>query len=83
MTASSLLPTEKTGIITEHPDFYVVDQSALWLTHPVRARVEVPDMLTYMQTATGESILAPPHPLNRATSGAQLLISPFVMSHCV
>ncbi|WP_019009965.1 RluA family pseudouridine synthase [Deinococcus aquatilis] len=68
-----LPPTEKPRIIVEHPDFYVVHKPALWLTHAVRARVEVPDVLSYMQAATGESILAPPHRLDRETSGAQLL----------
>lgn len=57
----------------EHPDFYVVHKPALWLTHPVRARVDVPDLLSFMQLETGEQALAPPHRLDRETSGAQLL----------
>lgn len=57
----------------EHPDFYVVHKPALWLTHPVRARVDVPDVLSYMQAETGEVGLAPPHRLDRETSGTQLL----------
>lgn len=35
--------------------------------------MEVPDLLTFMQRATGEASLAPPHRLDRETSGAQLL----------
>lgn len=74
MTRAPLLaPPEKPRIIVEHPDFYVVHKPALWLTHPVRARVEVPDLLTFMQAETGEAGLAPPHRLDRETSGAQLL----------
>ena len=68
-----LAPTEKPRIIVEHPDFYVVHKPALWLTHPVKARVDVPDLLTFMQAETGEADLAPPHRLDRETSGAQLL----------
>lgn len=71
--APLLPPTEKPRIIVEHPDFYVVHKPALWLTHPVRARVDVPDLLTFMQAETGETDLAPPHRLDRETSGAQLL----------
>lgn len=68
-----LFPAEKPRIIVEHPDFYIVYKPALWLTHPVRARVAVPDILTFMQAETGESELAPPHRLDRETSGAQVL----------
>ncbi|MDO4247343.1 MAG: RluA family pseudouridine synthase [Deinococcus sp.] len=71
--APLLPPTEKPRIVTEHPDFYVVHKPALWLTHPVRARVDVPDVLTFMQRETGEVYLAPPHRLDRETSGAQVL----------
>ena len=60
-------------MVLEHPDFYVVHKPALWLTHPVRARVDVPDVLGFMQRETGEPDLAPPHRLDRETSGAQLL----------
>lgn len=56
----------------EHPDFYVVHKPALWLTHPVRSRVVVPDVLTFLQRETGEPELAPPHRLDRETSGAQV-----------
>ena len=74
MTRAPLLPpAEKPRIIVEHPDFYVVHKPALWLTHPVKARVDVPDLLTFMQAETGEADLAPPHRLDRETSGAQLL----------
>lgn len=71
--APLLPPTEKPRIVMEHPDFYVVHKPALWLTHPVRARVDVPDLLTFMQQETGEEELAPPHRLDRETSGAQIL----------
>lgn len=71
--APLLPPTERPRVILEHPDFYVVHKPALWLTHPVRARVEVPDLLTFMQRTTGEADLAPPHRLDRETSGAQVL----------
>lgn len=71
--APLLPPTERPRVILEHPDFYVVHKPALWLTHPVRARVEVPDLLTFMQRTTGEPDLAPPHRLDRETSGAQVL----------
>ncbi|MEW6423031.1 MAG: RNA pseudouridine synthase, partial [Deinococcota bacterium] len=75
MTARAPLlpPTEKPRVLVEHPDFYVVHKPALWLTHPVRARVDVPDVLSYMQAETGEVGLAPPHRLDRETSGTQLL----------
>lgn len=63
----------KPRIVVEHPDFYVIDKPALWLTHPVKARVEVPDVLSFMQRETGETDLAPPHRLDRETSGTQLL----------
>ncbi|UBV43874.1 RluA family pseudouridine synthase [Deinococcus taeanensis] len=66
-------PAEKPRVIVEHPDFYVVHKPALWLTHPVRARVDVPDLLTFMRGETGEADLAPPHRLDRETSGAQIL----------
>ncbi|ABF45198.1 pseudouridine synthase [Deinococcus geothermalis DSM 11300] len=66
-------PTEKPRVLVEHPDFYVVHKPALWLTHPVRARVDVPDVLSYMRAETGEPDLAPPHRLDRETSGTQLL----------
>lgn len=59
-------------MIVEHPDFYVVHKPALWLTHPVRARVVVPDVLTFLQNELGEQNLAPPHRLDRETSGAQV-----------
>lgn len=72
-TAPLLPPTERPRVILEHPDFYVVHKPALWLTHPVRARIEVPDLLTFMQRTTGEADLAPPHRLDRETSGAQVL----------
>ncbi|AFD25778.1 Ribosomal large subunit pseudouridine synthase, Rlu family [Deinococcus gobiensis I-0] len=60
-------------MVAEHPDFYVIHKPALWLTHPVRARVDVPDILTFMRRETGEPDLAPPHRLDRETSGTQLL----------
>jgi 23S rRNA pseudouridine1911/1915/1917 synthase len=68
-----MTPRETPRVIVEHPDFYVVHKPALWLTHPVRARVEVPDVLSFMQSETGEERLAPPHRLDRETSGTQVL----------
>ncbi|WP_237725010.1 RluA family pseudouridine synthase [Deinococcus alpinitundrae] len=72
MLAASPPPAERPRIVTEHPDFYVIAKPALWLTHPVRARVDVPDVLTFLQRETGEAGVAPPHRLDRETSGAQL-----------
>ncbi|AWN23951.1 RNA pseudouridine synthase [Deinococcus irradiatisoli] len=63
---------ERPRIVTEHPDFYIVAKPALWLTHPVRARVDVPDVLSFLQQETGEAGVAPPHRLDRETSGAQV-----------
>ncbi|WP_288402082.1 RluA family pseudouridine synthase [uncultured Deinococcus sp.] len=71
--APLLPPTERPRVVAEHPDFYVIHKPALWLTHPVRARVDVPDILTFMRRETGEPDLAPPHRLDRETSGTQLL----------
>lgn len=59
-------------IALEHPDFYVVDKPAMWLSHPVRAHVQVPDILTFLEAHTGETLL-PPHRLDRETSGAMVL----------
>jgi len=71
--APLLLPPGCPSVVLEHPDFYVIHKPALWLTHPVRARVDVPDVLSFMQRETGEPNLAPPHRLDRETSGAQVL----------
>ncbi|MFC5847693.1 RluA family pseudouridine synthase [Deinococcus petrolearius] len=71
--APLLPPTGRPRVVAEHPDFYVIHKPALWLTHPVRARVDVPDILTFMRRETGEPDLAPPHRLDRETSGTQLL----------
>lgn len=68
-----LIPTEQPRIIVEHPDFYVVHKPALWLTHRVHGRVDVPDVLRFMREQTGEEHLATPHRLDRETSGAQIL----------
>lgn len=73
MSFPYLPPTEKPRIVLEHPDFYLIHKPALWLTHAVHGRVDVPDILSYMQAETGEGDLAPPHRLDRETSGAQLL----------
>ncbi|MFK7600809.1 RluA family pseudouridine synthase [Deinococcus sp. SM5_A1] len=72
MTASEL---EKPRIVTEHPDFYIVHKPALWLTHRVHrdGRVEVPDVLGWMQRETEEPDLSPPHRLDRETSGLLVL----------
>ncbi|WP_029475246.1 RluA family pseudouridine synthase [Deinococcus frigens] len=77
MTSAS---PEKPRIVTEHPDFYLVHKPALWLTHRVRSvgvhsggRVEVPDVLAWMQRETGEPDLSPPHRLDRETSGLLVL----------
>lgn len=60
-------------MLLSHPDFYVVAKPPLWLTHRVRARFDVPNLLEYLQAELGEPQLAPPHRLDRETSGAQLL----------
>ncbi|WP_293910743.1 RluA family pseudouridine synthase [Deinococcus sp.] len=65
-------PVQKPQVIVEHPDFYVLDKPALWLTHPVRARFDVPDVLSFLQQHTGEPEVAPPHRLDRETSGIQM-----------
>jgi 23S rRNA pseudouridine1911/1915/1917 synthase len=72
LTAST---AEKPRVVTEHPDFYIVHKPALWLTHRVHraGRVEVPDVLGWMQRETGEPDLSPPHRLDRETSGLMVL----------
>ncbi|TSA87231.1 RNA pseudouridine synthase [Deinococcus detaillensis] len=65
-------PFSKPSVAFEHPDFYVISKPALWLTHPVRARMDVLDVLTFLQRETGETQVAPPHRLDRETSGAQV-----------
>lgn len=67
------LPKIRPVILIEHPDFYVVSKPPLWLTHRVKGRVDVPDVLNFMRAETGEEELAPPHRLDRETSGIQLL----------
>ncbi|MDV6374841.1 RluA family pseudouridine synthase [Deinococcus arenicola] len=71
---------ETPRIVTEHPDFHIVHKPALWLTHRVHrgglhggGRVEVPDVLGWMQRETGEPDLSPPHRLDRETSGLLVL----------
>lgn len=66
---------EKPRVVTEHPDFYIVHKPALWLTHRVHrgGRVEVPDVVGWMQRETGEPDLSPPHRLDRETSGLLVL----------
>ncbi len=49
-----------------------MDKPPLWLTHPVRSRFEVPDVLTFLQRHTADNEVAPPHRLDRETSGAQV-----------
>ena len=44
----------------------------MWLTHQGRGRVDVPNVLDYLKWELGEPQLAPPHRLDRETSGAQL-----------
>lgn len=74
LTLTPSLPSrEIPRVVIEHPDFYVVHKPALWLTHRVHARFEVPDVVTFMQQDTGEEGLSPPHRLDRETSGAQVL----------
>ena len=57
----------------EHPDFYLIDKPPMWLTHQTRGRHDVPSVLEFMRHELGEPGLAPPHRLDRETSGAQLL----------
>ncbi|ULH15961.1 RluA family pseudouridine synthase [Deinococcus sp. KNUC1210] len=59
-------------VVLEHPDFYVVNKPPMWLTHQGRGRVDVPNVLDYLKWELGEPELAPPHRLDRETSGAQL-----------
>lgn len=74
------LPTTRPGpvltlprVVLEHPDFYLVDKPPLWLTHRARGRLDLPNLLDALQLELGEPELAPPHRLDRETSGAQLL----------
>lgn len=60
-------------VVLEHPDFYLVDKPPLWLTHRARRRLDLPNVLDALQLELGEPGLAPPHRLDRETSGAQLL----------
>ena len=60
-------------IVLEHPDFYLIGKPPMWLTHQTRGRYDVPSVLEYMRHELGEPLLAPPHRLDRETSGAQLL----------
>jgi 23S rRNA pseudouridine1911/1915/1917 synthase len=60
-------------VVLEHPDFYLVNKPPMWLTHRTRGRYDVPSVLDYLQRELGEPELAPPHRLDRETSGAQLL----------
>jgi 23S rRNA pseudouridine1911/1915/1917 synthase len=65
--------TVRPRVVVEHPDFYLVSKPPMWLTHQTRGRHDVPSVLDYMQRERGEPLLAPPHRLDRETSGAQLL----------
>lgn len=65
--------TERPRVVLEHPDFLVVHKPALWLAHPVRGRVELPDVVSFMRAERNEPDLAPPHRLDRETSGAAVL----------
>ena len=67
------LPTVRPRVVVEHPDFYLVSKPPMWLTHQTRGRYDVPSVLEYMQRELDEPLLAPPHRLDRETSGAQLL----------
>ncbi len=60
-------------MVLEHPDFYLVSKPPMWLTHQTRGRFDVPSVLEYLRADLGEPGLAPPHRLDRETSGAQLL----------
>ena len=44
----------------------------MWLTHRGRGRADVPNVLDYLKWELNEPDLAPPHRLDRETSGAQL-----------
>jgi len=65
--------TPRPRIVLEHPDFYLVNKPPMWLTHHTRGRHDVPSVLEYLQHDLDEPLLAPPHRLDRETSGAQLL----------
>lgn len=64
---------ERPRVVVEHPDFLVVAKPAGWLTHRGRPAQRSPILLDYLQQERGEPELAPPHRLDRETSGAQLL----------
>ncbi|WP_424952303.1 RluA family pseudouridine synthase [Deinococcus sp.] len=72
-SASDHPRTDHPRIVLEHPDFYLVSKPPMWLTHQTRGRFDVPSVLEYMRAEVGEPLLAPPHRLDRETSGAQLL----------
>ena len=65
--------SRRPSVLIEHPDFYVVYKPPMWLTHQTRGRYDVPSVLEYFRHELGEAGLAPPHRLDRETSGAQLL----------
>ena len=66
-------PPVRPRIVLEHPDFYLVNKPPMWLTHQTRGRYDVPSVLEYLRRELSEPALAPPHRLDRETSGAQLL----------
>ncbi len=72
-TASPVSPPVRPRIVLEHPDFFLVNKPPMWLTHQTRGRYVVPSVLEYLRSELGEPALAPPHRLDRETSGAQLL----------
>ncbi|WP_407571010.1 RluA family pseudouridine synthase [Deinococcus altitudinis] len=72
-TAAAVRPGIRPRVVVEHPDFYLVSKPPMWLTHQTRGRHDVPSVLEYLQRELGEPLLAPPHRLDRETSGAQLL----------
>lgn len=66
--------TNQPKILVEHPDFYVVHKPALWLTHTNNNQTHpLPNVLDFYRRELAEDQLAPPHRLDRETSGAQLL----------
>ena len=69
-------------MVLEHPDFYLVSKPPMWLTHRTRGRYDVPSVLEYMRHELGEPLLAPPHRLDRETSGVVLVAKDPTTARC-
>lgn len=61
------------SIIIDHPDFYVVNKPAKWLSHINKGGTDTPDVLSYCRHAWDEPELTLPHRLDRETSGVQII----------